>query len=77
MAEPIDIRLGDYVVASFDGRVLEVFGPTNPSWNRFHVSLIAGTRADGDKLVVSTSSGMNYSSRSPTLRTPLTHGSGT
>jgi hypothetical protein len=63
--EPIDVRLGRYIVASFDGRVLELFGPTSPSWNRFHVALISSIRADADKIVVSTTSGMNYSVQIP------------
>jgi hypothetical protein len=65
VAEPIDVRLGNYVVASFDGRVLELFGPTSPSWNRFHVALISSMQVDTDKLVISTSSGMKFSVQIP------------
>jgi hypothetical protein len=50
--ELIEAQIGDWV-ASFDGRVLEIFTPYKAGSMRFYVRLLEGCAIDGDVLTVS------------------------
>jgi hypothetical protein len=52
MSDPIETPLGDWI-ASFDGRVLEVFTPYQEGSMRYFVRLLEGCAIDGNVLTVS------------------------